>query len=101
MGEEIDIKKFTEYFLLKLSIKKGHQSDTKVKVGNKRKFRLGLTPQKGMPIKRARLSKPTNGCHVEKIKFDTMSSNVLRIKKINKEFLWIETQTSIYLLFPA
>lgn len=101
MGEEIDIRKFPEYFLVKMSIKNGHESNTKIRVGNKRRFRLGMTPVKGMPVKRARLRKPTNGCHAEKIKFDTMTSSVLRVKKINGEFLSIETRTSIYLLFPT
>jgi len=100
MGED-DIRKFPEYFLVKMSIKNGHEGNTKIQVGNKRRFRLGMIPVKGIPVKRARLRKPTNGCHKEKIKFDTMTSNVLFVKKVEGEFLSIETLTSIYLLFPA
>lgn len=96
--EEIDITTLPEYFLVKMSIKNDRHSN--IKIGSRRRFRLGCDVVEGQPVKRARVSKSTLGCHATKIKYDPMTTNVVRFEKVDGGTL-IETLTSTYMMFPV
>jgi len=98
MEDEIDITQWPEHFLVKMKFKEGYVSN--ILPGNKRKFRLGCPVVIGQPIKRTRIKKSTLGCHVPKVKYDPMTTNVLKFEELDGGTL-IETTTSIYMLFPV
>jgi len=94
--KEQDINNFPVITLIKVAEK----NRKKLRVGSKRKFNLGVFPSEGSPVRKAREKKSSVGCHMEKIKYDPVTSKVLRIELLGNTGIEIETINSIYYMFP-